>query len=397
MNALTQEEFLRDVADHEMTVLREDGVHRHVRFKRPGTGCYHFELITWPGQLCYTGDMGTFVFCRLNDMFDFFRRDREHYANHGRTLAINLGYWGEKLVAVDANGANSGGKAKQFDKEKFTRVINEYRVTWMRRGKEQGTLDKEQRRALWEQVQDEVLDRADDGEHYAQIAAYEFSFRKDGRDWSRDEPVSQFEDLFEHDFTEYTHAFVWCCYALAWGHPEVRRSQGRRRAGRKHRGSSMTHAHHNTSRRTVERLAKIRKLIIALQAGQMMREDIDHLLQMGESTARKCIKGLRDAGIVGIARYADGTATFVGHPVYCIRADADQVDEYLAGLDAAATRKAAEPRSAMASALRDTTRHLHFMADDESFPMRVLSTIPAHEPVHAAFFGIAPASVGAHP
>lgn len=211
----TEQRFLRDVESHEMIVLRDDGVNRHIRFKRPGTGCYHFDLITWPGYLCYTGDMGTFVFCRTTDMFEFFRTDRK-YSGRGE-LAINLDYWGEKLVAVDANGANSVGKAKSFDEDKFTRVINEYRVGWMRRAKEDGTLDKAERRKLWEQVQEEVLDRVGDGEHYAQTAAHEFNFRKDPYDYSRRQPEWYFEDLFEHDFTDYTHSFVWCCYALAWG------------------------------------------------------------------------------------------------------------------------------------------------------------------------------------
>jgi hypothetical protein len=150
-------------------------------------------------------------------MFEFFRQDREYNAKRGRALSINLGYWGEKLIAVDANGANGGGKAKEFDQTKFARVINEYRVSWMRRGKEDGTLDKEQRRELWERIQEEVLDRIDDGEHYAITAAYEFSFNNEPYDYSSRQRNWQFEDLFEHDFTEYTHTFVWCCYALAWG------------------------------------------------------------------------------------------------------------------------------------------------------------------------------------
>lgn len=217
MSGCTQERFLRDVADHEMVILRDEGVSRHVRFKEPGTSCYYFDLITWPGYLCYTGDMGTFVFRRTEDMFEFFGHDRAYHASRGRALAINLGYWGEKLVAVDASGASSGGKAKEFDANKFTRVINEYRVKWMRRGKEDGTLDKEQRRELWEQVQEEVLDRVEDGEHYAFAAAHEFSYRRNPYGSSGDQPVWHFEDLWDHDFTEYTHTFVWCCYALAWG------------------------------------------------------------------------------------------------------------------------------------------------------------------------------------
>jgi hypothetical protein len=48
----------------------------------------------------------------------------------------------------------------------------------------------------------------------AQYAAYDFHHTAPSdaqrRGW-------QFDDLFEHDFTEYTHSIIWCCYALAWG------------------------------------------------------------------------------------------------------------------------------------------------------------------------------------
>lgn len=50
--------------------------------------------------LCYTGDMGTYVFQRLTDMFEFFRTDREYKKRNGGKLAVNLSYWGEKLQAT---------------------------------------------------------------------------------------------------------------------------------------------------------------------------------------------------------------------------------------------------------------------------------------------------------
>lgn len=208
----TEERFLRDVAEHAMTVIRDDGVIRHIRFAKPGTGCMHFDLITWPGILCYTGDMGTYVFQRTTDMFEFFRHDRAYNQSRGRKLSINLGYWTEKLIAID--GSRHGGKVKEFDDEKFKRVINKYRVDWMRAAKERGTLDKDGRRELWEAVEDEVIGVLDDGEDRAQYAAYDFNHTAPSdaqrRGW-------QFDDLFEHDFTEYTHSIIWCCYALAWG------------------------------------------------------------------------------------------------------------------------------------------------------------------------------------
>ena len=206
----TEQQFLKDVAEHQMVVIRDDGVNRHIRFKKPGTSCMHFDLITWPGCLCYTGDMGTYVFQRLEDMFEFFRADRVH-RNDPNKLAINLGYWTEKLIAVD--GGRRGGNVKEFDEDKFRQVINEYRVQWMRDAKESGSLDKEGRRELWEAVDDEVLRQLEDGGDRAQHAAYDFNHRPSGNrryGWS-------FTDMFEHDFTEYTHSIVWCCYALAWG------------------------------------------------------------------------------------------------------------------------------------------------------------------------------------
>lgn len=203
----TEQSFLADVRDHKMFVIRDDGRYRHVRFQKPGTSCMHFDLITWPGYLCYCGDMGTYVFSRLEDMFEFFRTDRWQPSRDGRTLFINLGYWSEKLQAVD--GQRSGGTAKEFDKDRFECVINEYRLRWIREYRDK--LSKDERRELWEAVRDDVISRLDDGEYAAQQAAHDFSHSVKG--------IRHFEftDLWDHDFTDYTYRFVWCCYAMAWG------------------------------------------------------------------------------------------------------------------------------------------------------------------------------------
>lgn len=212
MSALTENEFLRDVADHVMEVMRDDGVYRHIRFRKPGTMCMHFDLITWPGYLCYTGDMGTYVFTRLADMFEFFRTDRE-YAQRGRRLAINLSYWSEKLEAV--NGSRRGGAAVEFDPAKFRKVIQEYRLNWIR-DEARNLLTKDERRDLWESVDSDVLGRIEDGEQLAYAAAHEFNWKPQryppwsGRSW-------YFDDLWEHNFNDYTRRFRWCCFALAWG------------------------------------------------------------------------------------------------------------------------------------------------------------------------------------
>lgn len=207
MSQCTVERFLRDVTEHKMEIQREDGINRHVRFKKPGSSAYYFDLITWPGALCITGDMGTYVFRRLNDMFEFFRTDRK-FARPDRPLPINEGYWSEKLISVACNG-HGQGSATEFDPNKFKQVINDYRMRWMREMKEQGH-DREARQFLWKAVDDDVLACLDDGIDRAMNAAYDFVHRADGKVW-------HFEDLFEHRFERYKFHFTWICYALTWG------------------------------------------------------------------------------------------------------------------------------------------------------------------------------------
>ncbi len=183
---VTEEVFLRDVADHQMQILRDDGVYRHIRFKQPSTTDMHFDLITWPWCLCYTGDMGTFVFRRLEDMFEFFRTDRRD----GR-LGINPGYWAEKVEGSDRHDG-----VKEYRAEKFRARVTE----WLD--------DAGASAELREAVEDEVLSCADDGEHEARRAIRDFDHKDD---------ADIFTDFWEIDLTEYTHRFMWCCYALAWG------------------------------------------------------------------------------------------------------------------------------------------------------------------------------------
>jgi len=203
-NEPTEQSFLKDVSKHEMTIIRVDGVNRHVRFKEPGTSNMYFDLITWPGYLCYCGDMGTFVFQRLEDMFQFFRTDRKHLRD-GRTLAVNHSYWAEKVEATDKCDG-----VEEFDEEKFKRVILEYLVEWIRNHRTETT--KEQRRELWDDVISGVINAdGDSGGYRKQIAAHEFSHRINA------ETEFYFQDFWERSLTRYTYRFIWCCYALAWG------------------------------------------------------------------------------------------------------------------------------------------------------------------------------------
>lgn len=177
---LTEEDFLKDVREHQIQVIRDDGEYRHVRFSKPGTYCMQFDLITWPGYLAYSGDMGCYVFSRIRDMFEFFRGKPDG------PLAINLGYWREKVQAQDRHGG-----IKEHSAERFRGCVLEN--------------SEDAPAAVKQAIELEVLRHADD-EHEAWQAIGNFEHNG----W-------HFQDFWEHDCTEYVHRYVWCCYALAWG------------------------------------------------------------------------------------------------------------------------------------------------------------------------------------
>lgn len=86
--------FAADTRGHEMTVLFEQGVYRHLRFASPDGSGYRFDLHTSPNRLMFHGEPGTYVFSvyPTEDMFQLFRE-----SSVGDQP--NFGYWNEKLIA----------------------------------------------------------------------------------------------------------------------------------------------------------------------------------------------------------------------------------------------------------------------------------------------------------
>jgi hypothetical protein len=70
--ACTEEHFLNDIKKHSMSIRKDEGMYRHLTFTNNDSSFYQFDLITWPGHLTISGDMGTYTFACIPDMFDFF-------------------------------------------------------------------------------------------------------------------------------------------------------------------------------------------------------------------------------------------------------------------------------------------------------------------------------------
>lgn len=211
----TQEVFLKDVATHEMKILLDNGVYRHLRFEGPRNNISWFEIITWPGTLAYHGDMGTFVFSRLTDMFEFFRTD---FADG--TLRINRSYWGEKLQAVDRDGRK--GSHRRFSEDKLKAHVEEIVAEWVKDSPEEYDSDeedialhrKEFEEALREAIEEQVYSYLD-SEYEAHAALRDFSFEYQHP--AKVKPSKyEFTDTWDWNLEDYTYRFTWCCYALAW-------------------------------------------------------------------------------------------------------------------------------------------------------------------------------------
>ena len=169
-------DFKKSVADHKMTVENDNGIHRSLYFGKPKSGSCHFRINTWPGHLCISGDMGTFVFSRLPDMFEFFRGDR-----------ANLHYWAEKVEAKSI----FGGGIMKYEPD----TLKQHLIDCLG--------DREDAAEIMSQVSEYLTNDYSDSEAIRRI------YECDG--------MSDFVcDLSESCYKDYTYQYKWCCEAIVW-------------------------------------------------------------------------------------------------------------------------------------------------------------------------------------
>lgn len=209
MHSCTEERFLGDVKDHEMTIHHAADDIRRIQFSRNGSSVYRFDIITWPGFLAITGDMGAYVFSRTFDMFDFFWMDNNDFnLRDGQKLSINPGYWAEKLQAEDKQS-----KAEEWSKESFEEAVEEYLASYF-----DGEEDAEFEEAVRAEVQENVSFMVE-AEYEAMCAIEEFEYVHPTRDQNNNlvTRTFRFQDFWEYDCKKYSFHYIWCLYAIVWG------------------------------------------------------------------------------------------------------------------------------------------------------------------------------------
>jgi len=184
-----KEYFQNDVKYHEMSILHNEGLYRHLRFKNPKSYNMYFDLITFPGGLLVRGDMGCWEFERIEDMFEFFRRED-----------INPHYWAEKIQSD-----SRFGRTREFKPEIWKKKIREYWEYFY-----EYDLGSNEAKEVWSEIEGQILDD-EDSEYMMTTNIMNF-------DVSHINPQFGSFDMMESlgDGKEYTQHYIWICCAIVW-------------------------------------------------------------------------------------------------------------------------------------------------------------------------------------
>lgn len=184
--------FARETRHHEMTVLLDQGMYRHLRFANPKSSLYWYEITTTPNQLVFSGDGESFTFRLGLDMFEMFR----HSAASGD---INATYWAEKCRT---------GNARSYSRERFEEYV------WKQ------VADAEPYyRALRDDVREEIFDDAMydvDYESAALMAVLGYTYHLSRRPDAKGNRVPfRFKYIHEWDLQDFDWWFLFACHAIA--------------------------------------------------------------------------------------------------------------------------------------------------------------------------------------
>ncbi|GAA5229227.1 hypothetical protein [Arthrobacter cryoconiti] len=182
--------FNKDTEGHVMTTLHEDGLYRHLRFRSPEIGWGWFDLITWPGHLTINGDMGTYTFARVEDMFTFF------------TGYINTHYWSEK------EKGRGRSELKEHDGDEFkTWIVQDFWDT-------SRDMDADLTKRWWATIRENVFDRH----------SFHNTDHREGCNDAVDDiihegvaPKRHYQDLWDNDWTKYPWHLEYCMASIVAG------------------------------------------------------------------------------------------------------------------------------------------------------------------------------------
>lgn len=197
MKMMSSGQLLKDVEQHSLTILRDDETYRHLMFLGPKPNSWNmwFEIITWPGVLTINGDMGTWSFARVPDMFRFFRQGKSGEPK------INEQYWAEKILSEDRRTGPYKKFVAEVYREHVIASLDNYSLT-------------EEKKIDITAALNEMFDETEECESEMRRAVREFKYGDNG-EYPRKSDF-EFSDPWEIDGEVYTYHYLWCLYAIVW-------------------------------------------------------------------------------------------------------------------------------------------------------------------------------------
>ena len=213
--------FAAMTASHEIEVVHDIAMHRHIRMARPGERNWSWEVTTWPGGLAISGDIaGGYVFSNKNpdedssaqfgyvfsnrfnalDLFHLEEHRFDHFSDGAPSAPF--GYWAEKLVGRRTPDCD---RAAAYSSSAFLGHVDEI---------------------LTGLVDDTELSAERATELTAEAALNDHT-QESAHEWMRDNE-DQFPDSWETDLSDWTDEFILACYCLqatAQAYDTLRKSQ----------------------------------------------------------------------------------------------------------------------------------------------------------------------------
>lgn len=185
--------FKESTAKHELQILHDDGLYRHLRMSAPNSGGnWHWDVVTWPWQLATSGDIADgWTFSREENMIDFFalvvpHRKQNYYSDGAPSLDFR--YWAEKLQGGQRNSARS------YQHKKFLSYVQSNLTERLESGDNPDLTPAK------------VAELIDDASHVEEYYETAFEWLEDNDEWI-------YHDT-EDDFKGFTFHFQLACYAI---------------------------------------------------------------------------------------------------------------------------------------------------------------------------------------
>ncbi|MFD8609408.1 hypothetical protein [Streptomyces sp. NPDC059631] len=256
-------DLLRETAEHQLVVLHDDGLYRHLRIQKPGTRMWPWDITTWPGYLATSGDIADgYMFTREPDMIQFVARNdsQQSYYSDGAP-SIDVRYWAGKLCGgrsyevkkyeadvflrhvKDSLGEHEelGDEAQRFREQQLMLLRRLYEL----RGLEEATM-QDHLQAYWKKefsetelwatddLSDEQFEKLDAEFDWSELADVPIAERSlaeraaeildearlyagsehEAREWLHENSETFGGDTWEWDLRDYNIHFLFTCYCI---------------------------------------------------------------------------------------------------------------------------------------------------------------------------------------